>query len=59
MSAVELSEKLLMDAGGWQAMKLARALCDAGRVLSAHYAPPVLKGVVQDAGAEFARASKS
>ena len=33
--------------------ELARALCDAGRVLSAHYAPPVLKGVVQDAGAEF------
>ncbi|MEA3186280.1 MAG: hypothetical protein QOD99_110 [Chthoniobacter sp.] len=53
MSAVELSEKLLMEAGGWQAMKEARALCAAGRVTSAEYVPPLLKGVVRDAGTEF------
>src|SRR5581483_2397515 len=53
MTAVELNEKLLTEAGGWQAMKHARALCDSGRVLSAAYTPPLLKGVVQDAGTEF------
>ena len=47
MSDVELTEKLLADAGGWQAMKEARALLKAGRVLSAKWEAPHLTGEVQ------------
>ena len=46
---VELTEKLLMDAGGWEAMKEARSLYDAGRVLEAAYEPPALTGLVRGA----------
>ena len=48
MTSVPLTERLLMDAGGWQAAKLARALVESGRVVSAAYTPPVLKGVVRE-----------
>ncbi len=51
--AIELTEKLLIDAGGWQAAKHARALAESGRVISAAYDPPVLKGVVQEGGGEY------
>ncbi len=50
---VELTEKLLMDAGGWEAMKEARSLYDAGRVLEAAYEPPVLAGLVRGAEGNF------
>ena len=50
---VELTERLLMDAGGWQAMKLARALLDSGRVVSAAYDPPVLRGLVREGDQEL------
>ena len=53
MPPVELTERLLMDAGGWQAMKLAKALLETGRVVSAAYDPPVLKGVVRDGDLEL------
>ena len=53
MSFVELTERLLMDAGGWQAAKLARALVESGRVVSAAYSPPVLKGVVREGDLEL------
>ncbi|MCX6968141.1 MAG: SNF2-related protein [Verrucomicrobia bacterium] len=53
MSHVELTERLLMDAGGWQAAKLARALVESGRVVSAAYTPPVLKGVVREGELEL------
>ncbi len=53
MTPVELTEKLLAEAGGWQAMKHARALCEMGRVVSANYTPPLLKGVVRDGEKEF------
>lgn len=53
MSSPALTEKLLGEAGGWQAMKHARALREMGRVVSAHYAPPLLKGVVRDGAAEY------
>lgn len=49
----ELTERLLMDAGGWQAAKLARALVESGRVVSAAYSPPVLKGVVREGDLEL------
>ncbi len=47
MSGVQLTEKLLAQAGGWQAMKEARALHAAGRVLSAEWNPPRLTGEVE------------
>ncbi|MEI8343140.1 MAG: hypothetical protein WCH43_16585, partial [Verrucomicrobiota bacterium] len=53
MSPVNLSEKILNDAGGWQAMRQARALLDMGRVVSANYTPPVLKGLVREGETEY------
>ena len=42
-----------MEAGGWEAMKEARALYEAGRVIEATYEPPVLAGRVRGGEAEF------
>ncbi len=42
-----------MEAGGWQAAKMARALVDSGRVVSAAYHPPVLKGIVREGDQEY------
>jgi superfamily II DNA or RNA helicase len=53
MSPVNLSEKILNDAGGWQAMRQARALIEMGRVVSANYTPPVLKGLVREGEMEY------
>ena len=53
MAVVELTERLLMEAGGWEAVKHARALVEAGRVVSAAYQPPVLKGLVREANMEL------
>jgi superfamily II DNA or RNA helicase len=50
---VELTEKLLMDAGGWEAMKEARAMYEAGKVIDAAYEPPLLSGHVRGADAAF------
>ena len=50
---VELTEKILMEAGGWEAMKEARAMYEAGKVTEATYEPPVLAGRVRGADAEF------
>jgi superfamily II DNA or RNA helicase len=47
MSLVALSEKLLSDAAGWQAVKEARGIVAADRVLSSDWSPPLLRGVVQ------------
>jgi len=47
VSGVQLTEQFLAKAGGWQAMKEARALHAAGRVLSAEWNPPRLTGEVQ------------
>ncbi len=47
LSEIELTEKLLADAGGWQAMKEARGIHKAGRVLAASWEPPRLVGEVQ------------
>ena len=44
---VELSEKLLGDAAGWEAMKQARTYVAQDQVLSSDWAPPLLRGVVQ------------
>ena len=48
MSDVELSEKLLSNLAGWQAVKHARGLLAAGRVLRSEWTPPALRGAVQE-----------
>jgi superfamily II DNA or RNA helicase len=53
---IELSEKLLSDAAGWDVMKMARAYLSQDRVISSFWAPPLLRGVVQ-AGEISIRAS--
>ena len=45
--SVELSEKLLSNAAGWEVMKQARAALQQGQVVSSHWAPPLLRGVVR------------
>jgi len=54
--SIELDEKLLSNAAGWDVMKLARAYVAQGQVVSSHWAPPLLRGVVQ-AGETTIRAS--
>ncbi len=48
--SIELTEKLLSDAAGWDVMKFARASLAQGQVISSHWAPPLLRGVVQSGG---------
>ena len=50
---VELTEKLLVSMGGWDAFKHARALHAAGRITEASYEPPVLKGRFSEGGKNF------
>jgi len=45
--SVELTEALLAQAAGWDAIKRARAYLDQGQVVSSYWAPPLLRGVVQ------------
>ena len=51
--AVELTESLLSQAAGWEVMKVARAYLQQGQVLSSHWAPPLLRGVVQTGEMSF------
>src|SRR6266566_10027402 len=44
---VELTETLLANAAGWDVMKRARVCLEQGQVLSSHWVPPLLRGVVQ------------
>lgn len=53
MSAVELTEGFLAKIGGWEAMKQARSLLERGNVLSSHWTPPLLKGVVQEGSISY------
>ncbi len=52
-AAVEITERLLSDAGGWQALKEARGLWEAGKVQGASYEPPFLRGGVRDGVKEY------
>ncbi len=45
--AIELTEKLLSEAAGWDVMKFARASLAQGQVVSSYWVPPLLRGVVQ------------
>lgn len=51
--SVELTEKLLQRAGGWQAWKEAKFLHGAGRVTDAAYQPPVLRGKVREGTRQY------
>ena len=51
--SVELTEALLSNAAGWEAMKLARAYVAQGQVLSSFWEPPLLRGVVQPGELSF------
>jgi superfamily II DNA or RNA helicase len=53
VSAIPITEKLLFNAGGWQAMKPARELLKSGRVSEAKYEPPLLSGYVRDGGKNY------
>ena len=53
MDRIEITERFLMDTGGWQAMKHARALLEMGRVVSAAYNSPVLRGLVREGTTEY------
>jgi superfamily II DNA or RNA helicase len=50
---VELTEALLSTAAGWDVMKRARVYLEQGEVLSSHWSPPLLRGVVQAGEASF------
>jgi SNF2-related domain/Helicase conserved C-terminal domain/Bacterial SNF2 helicase associated len=52
-TVIPLTERLLNDAGGWQAMKIARSLHSAGRVSEASYEPPILQGHVREGNTEY------
>lgn len=53
MGYVPITERLLSEAGGWQALKHAKALVQAGKVVSFNYTPPLLKGLVREGNLEF------
>ena len=53
MSEIAISEKFLLDTGGWPEVKHAKALVEMGRVVSFNYSPPVLRGVVREGETEF------
>lgn len=57
-SPVLLTEKLLIAAGGWEAIKHARALCEMGRVSGAKWAAPVLRGTVREGEIEYSAGLK-
>lgn len=51
--SVELTEALLAQAAGWDVMKRARAYLAQNQVVSSYWAPPLLRGVVQNDGTTF------
>ncbi|MDX1953398.1 MAG: hypothetical protein SFY81_14560, partial [Verrucomicrobiota bacterium] len=50
---MQLSEELLAKLGGWEVLKQARGVVAAGKVLSAEWNEPMLKGSVQEGGTVF------
>ena len=53
MSSIQITERFLIDTGGWQALKHAKALVQMGRVVSVNYTPPVLRGLVREGETEY------
>src|SRR3954464_15165526 len=52
-TVIPLTEKLLINAGGWPAMKAARDIVKAGRVAEARYEPPLLTGFVREGAKNY------
>ena len=50
---IPITERFLSECGGWQALRDARGLHAAGRVLAASYAPPLLEGRVREGDGEL------
>ena len=50
---VPLTEKLLIAAGGWEVIRHARGLREAGRVSGATYSAPLLQGMVREGDREY------
>ena len=50
---VQLTEKLLINAGGWDAIRHARGIREAGRVSGANWVPPMLQGFVREGEREL------
>jgi len=50
---IEITERFLSDAGGWQALKQARTLHAMGRVAAVTYEPPLLQGRVKEGETEY------
>ncbi len=53
MSDVELSDGLFAKLAGWEAVKQARGLLTADRVLSSDWQPPMLRGIVQEGSSSY------
>src|SRR6478672_6501969 len=53
VSNIPITEKLLLNAGGWQAMKPARELLKSGRVSEAKYEAPLLSGYVREGAKNY------
>src|SRR3954468_177540 len=53
MGNVELNDALFAKLAGWEAVKQARSLLAADRVLSSEWQPPLLRGVVQEGTASY------
>ena len=50
---IQITERFLIDTGGWQALKHAKALVQMGRVVSFNYTPPILRGLVREGETEY------
>ena len=50
---IPITERFLSECGGWQALREARGIHAAGRVLAAGYAPPLLEGRVREGEGEL------
>src|ERR1700719_78005 len=53
MSFIPITERFLLDTGGWPALKHAKALVQMGRVVSFNYSPPILRGLVREGETEY------
>jgi superfamily II DNA or RNA helicase len=53
VSDIPITERLLLNAGGWQAMKPARELLKSGRVSEAKYEAPLLSGYVREGAKNY------
>src|SRR3954470_19057838 len=52
-NVIPLTERLLINAGGWPAMKAARDIVNTGRVTEMRYEPPLLTGYVREGAKNY------